>query len=174
MFAYLGSKRGVTRGVAPIIEQSSILLAGVTSGFLDDLNSGKHVSVMLSGNWPWERRRQAANKQKERSHLLMEAFCLLTDRAFALFDVVGGFFVALAWIRSKQLGGVKWLNVYLHDNTQLCWHYLPCCARGVFILWTGFGPTLFLCGCSFRERINVKKSSSNFYSFSNDEMLDLI
>ena len=50
MFAHLGSKRGVTRGVAPIIEQSSILLAGVTSGFLVDLNSGKHVSMMLSGN----------------------------------------------------------------------------------------------------------------------------
>ncbi len=39
MPAYLGSKRGVTRGVGPIIkEESSTLLAGVTNGFLDDLN----------------------------------------------------------------------------------------------------------------------------------------
>lgn len=62
----------------------------------------------------------------------MEAFCLLTDRAFALFDVVGGFFVALAWIRSKQLGGVKWLNVYLHDNTQLCVDITFLVVLGVF------------------------------------------
>lgn len=37
------------------------------------------------------------------SNLLMEEFCLLTDRAFARFEVVGGFLVALGWIENKNL-----------------------------------------------------------------------
>lgn len=38
-------------------------------------------------------RQKQTNKQrqKERSDRLIEVFCLLTDSAFALFDVVGGF-----------------------------------------------------------------------------------
>lgn len=40
---YLGSKRGVKSGVAPIItEESSRFLAGVTSGFLLDLHTHTH------------------------------------------------------------------------------------------------------------------------------------
>lgn len=47
--AYLGSKRGVTRGVGPIIkEESSMVLAGVTKGFLVDLNADRNISVYHS------------------------------------------------------------------------------------------------------------------------------
>lgn len=46
MLSYLGSKRGVMRGVGPIIkEESSMLLAGVTNGFLVDLNPDRDVLV---------------------------------------------------------------------------------------------------------------------------------
>ncbi len=49
MLVYLGSKRGVTRGVEPIIEDSSILLAGVTNGFLLDLKSDRDTRTILLG-----------------------------------------------------------------------------------------------------------------------------
>lgn len=40
---YLGSKRGVKRGVAPITEESRGFLAGVTIGFLLELHTQTHV-----------------------------------------------------------------------------------------------------------------------------------
>lgn len=48
---YLGSKRGVISGVAPMIEDSSKLLAGVIRGFLVDLwSKSKHGFRLYKNN----------------------------------------------------------------------------------------------------------------------------
>lgn len=78
------------RGVGPIIkEESSMLRAGVTKGFLVDLNRGRDMSAITvlcfkkkKGRW-------------KMSYRLIEVFCLFTESALARFDVVGGFFEAL-------------------------------------------------------------------------------
>lgn len=84
----LGSKRGVKSGVAPIIREESIMfLAGVTRGRLLDL----HPELESRLNIVTETQATAV-KESDR---LMEVFCVVTDSAFARFDVLGGFFVVL-------------------------------------------------------------------------------
>lgn len=62
MVAYLGSKRGVMRGVGPIIkEESSILLAGVTNGFLVDLNPQRDILVWCY--WATELQKGVTNER---------------------------------------------------------------------------------------------------------------
>lgn len=75
-------------GVAPIIrEESNMFLAGVTRGLLLDL----HPELALRANITTERE---VTKVKE-SDRRTEVFCLVTDSAFARFDVLGGFFAVL-------------------------------------------------------------------------------
>lgn len=98
MTAHLESKRGVMSGVGPIIkEESIILLAGVTNAFLLDLKPDRRVRHDRAAEL--ERWRE----MKENAHRLTVLFCVPIVSALALFDVVGGFLVALPWIGNKQL-----------------------------------------------------------------------
>lgn len=98
----------------------------------------------------------------------MEVFCLLIESAFALLEVVGGFLVALPWIKNKWLKQhntvYKWhppTHIFMISDVTLCFcvlqskisHYLLHCARGIFILWTGFASSLFLCRCWLETRL---------------------
>lgn len=114
---YLGSKRGVMRGVDPSSKEQSIMfLAGVTSGFLLDLQySTNHhrciASVALdavtlhtgvSGQTRWNTKYQCgATRDKDSTDRLTDAFWLQTPIALALFVVVG--FFAVLPLKDKSI-----------------------------------------------------------------------
>lgn len=77
---HLGSKRGVMRGVGPIIrEESSMLLAGVTKGFLVDLNPDRRVSSTFIGPLHLREGVEKNRKEKKRDQP-SDGGALLADR----------------------------------------------------------------------------------------------